>query len=109
MKEAGEFRLNHKLYAAPTTYSFRVRPHVPEQLKRCPLGTIWAHKTGVNPFVETIRFWHTCRSIDLTEADHHGPSSARTLAKIPCGGLQCIAGPGAVVRDGGPRRGKQLL
>jgi hypothetical protein len=29
----------------------------------------------------------------MTEADYHGPSSAKTLAKIPCGGLQCIALP----------------
>jgi len=41
---------------------------MPKQLKMAKLhavATIWAQSNGVNPAVETIFDWHTCRSMDF--------------------------------------------
>src|ERR1700681_3941547 len=41
------------------------------------IGTLRKHDLGVNPSVETIRNWHTCRSMDFPSQTSSPPSGWR--------------------------------
>jgi len=69
------------------------RPHrhapqevqIVQQIHRCPLvsGTLLAHSIGVNPSVETIWNWHTCRSLDFATQTASSPPEWTSVGLSP--------------------------